>query len=165
MTAKLWIAASLALFALAVGAVVMLGGARVGAGPEPIVHGRDGCDRCRMRISAAGFGGELRDADGKLTKYDDVGCLLVAMWKEHREVPEAWVEDHAGTGWVALTQATFVIDSAVQTPMGYGVLAFRDEAAARAHAQRTGGRVGQLEDVLRDKERFQRGSPQAEVHR
>lgn len=138
-------------------------GAAPGCGPEPIAYGRDTCSRCRMHISQPGFGGELRDADGRLTKYDDVGCLLVAMWRQHREVPGAWVEDHGGGGFVPLASAYFALGEGLGTPMGFGVVAFADEPAARAFATERGATVGRVEDVLRDRERFERA--RAHAHR
>lgn len=145
------------LMAVLVGGLVFLpGGPDAGAGPEPMQYDRDTCARCRMRISQPGQGGELRDPEGKLTKYDDVGCLLVALWSEHREVTSAWVEDHGGGGFVPLTAAWFVLGEASESPMGFGVTAFQEEGAARAHALQHGGTVGRLEDVLRDTARFQR---------
>jgi copper chaperone NosL len=119
-------------------------------GPEPIAWGRDACAACRMVISRPGFAGEMRDADGRLTRYDDVGCLLRAVTGAHREVPEAWVEDHGGGGWMPLLRAHLVRAEHADTPMGYGLVAFADAAAARAFAERSGGDVVALEEVLRE---------------
>jgi copper chaperone NosL len=121
-------------------------------GPEPIAWGRDACARCRMLISQPGYAGELRDRQGQLHKYDDVGCLVAAVVGAHVEVPEAWVEDHAGGGFVPLLAARFVRTPDASTPMGHGVLAFREEAAARAFAQAGAGRaIVSFEDLLRDR--------------
>lgn len=133
-------------------------------GPEPIVYGRDACARCHMHISQPGLGGELRDRQGRLTKYDDLGCLLLSMWREHREFPGAWAEDHQGEGFVPITHAWFVLTTPRRTPMGYGVVAFAQEAAARAYVKENGGTVGRLEEVLRDTARFQRSRSNDEVH-
>ncbi len=130
-------------------------------GPVLIAYGKDGCAHCRMIISERGLGGELRDGHGTLTKYDDVGCLLLSLWQRHEEVPEAWVEDHAGGGFVPLLAARFVRGGRVTTPMGYGVVAFRDEAAARTFAQEQQAQVATLEDLLRDKDRFAGKQPHA----
>ena len=121
-----------------------------GTGPEPIRYGRDACSGCRMPVSQPGFGGEMRDASGTLTKYDDVGCLLRAVLLAHREVPEAWVEDHGGGDFVPLLAAHLVHAERPSTPMGYGIVAFGDEAAARAYAAAHTGRVLGFEDVLRN---------------
>ena len=119
-------------------------------GPEPIAYGRDTCASCRMLMSRPGFAGEMRDPDGTLTKYDDVGCLIRAILAAHREVPEAWVEDHDGGGFVPLLSAKLVRDDGGNTPMGSGLVAFGDEAAARIYAEAHGARVMTLDDVLRD---------------
>jgi NosL protein len=119
-------------------------------GPEPIAYGRDACAWCRMHVSQPGFGGEMRDHDGTLTKYDDVGCLVRAVVGAHREVPEAWVEDHAGGGFVPLVSARLVRVDPGATPMGSGLVAFADDAAARAFAEAHGAQVIGFDDVLRD---------------
>jgi copper chaperone NosL len=103
-----------------------------------------------MHMSQPGFAGEMRDPDGTLTKYDDVGCLIRAILATHREVPEAWVEDHAGAGFVPLLSAKLVRGDAASTPMGSGLVAFADESAARVYADVHGTRVMSFEDVLRD---------------
>ncbi len=127
-------------------------------GPEPIDYGRDTCAECRMHVSQPGFAGEMRDRHGALTKYDDVGCLLRAMLKAHRGIPEAWVEDHDGGGFVPLLGAHLVRAGSAGTPMGYGIVAFKNEAAARAFAASRGGEFVRLEDVIRDPSRLARGA-------
>lgn len=118
------------------------------SGPEPIAYGRDVCAHCRMHLGRPGFAGELRDAHGTIEKFDDVGCLLHALLAAHVETPEAWVEDHAGDGFVPLVSAYLVRSARVATPMGYGVVAFRAEAAARAFAAANQGEVVRLETLL-----------------
>ncbi len=151
------------LVAAVAGAALLLGaglfwGGETAHGPEAIHYGRDTCARCRMHISQKGLGGELRDAKGRLTKYDDLGCLLIAMSKAHRAFPGAWAEDYAGGGFVDLTSAHFVLTDGHRTPMGYGVVAFTEEGAAAAYAASTGGRAVRLEEVLKDTARFQQGT-------
>jgi NosL protein len=119
------------------------------SGPEPIVFGRDACAHCRMHISQPGFGGEVRDRNGVLTKYDDVGCMLQAMVAMHREIPEAWVEDHDGGGFVPLLTAQLVRTEDGGTPMGYGIVAFADATVATTYAQAHGGQAVSLEDVMK----------------
>lgn len=136
-----------------VGAVVFLWPSQR-EGFEPIAYGRDACAYCRMHISQPGFAAELRDRAGTLTKYDDIGCMLRAMVALHREVPEAWVEDHAGGGFVPLLSAKLVRAPDADTPMGYGIVAFKDEDVARAFAQTHAGELQRLEDILRDPARI-----------
>jgi copper chaperone NosL len=123
-------------------------------GPEPINYGRDVCGHCRMHISQPGFAGELRDARGTLTKYDDIGCMLRTMADLRHEAPEAWVEDHGGGGLVPLRSARLVRSERVETPMGYGIVAFKDGSAAETFSRAQGGEVLAVEDVLREPARF-----------
>jgi len=142
--------AGAAVLGVLVAGVVFLWPGGPGAGPEPIVWGRDTCDRCRMLLSQAGFAGEMRDRQGTLHKYDDVGCLVGAIVAAHAEVPEAWVEDHEDGGFVPLLAAHLVRAADVQTPMGHGIVAFKDPAAARAFASPHAGRVVAFEELLHD---------------
>jgi copper chaperone NosL len=124
-------------------------------GPDPILHGKDVCARCRMHIAGPGFAGEMRDREGKLTKYDDLGCLLIAMWRTHREVPEVWVEAHDSNQLVPLLGATLVVDSKIRTPMAYGLIAFEEPRAADEFVREHGGEIRSIEAVLGDGRRFQ----------
>lgn len=145
---------SLGLLVLAtVGGVVFLWPTQR-TGPEPIVYGRDACAHCRMHISQPGFAGEVRDHIGVLTKYDDVGCMLQAMVAMHREIPEAWVEDHDGGEFVPLLTAHLVRSDTGGTPMGYGIVAFANEEAARTYAQSHDAQPVGLEDILNEPERL-----------
>lgn len=128
-----------------------------GTGPKPLRYGVDACAECRMRVTRPGFGGELRDAGGDLTTYDDIGCLVRAMLKRHGATPETWVEDHAGAGFVPLLTARLVRSPRVETPMGSGIVAFRDEAAARSFATAMGGQLVALEQIVREPDRLARG--------
>lgn len=153
------VAVAAALLAGVVALVVLAPGQQPGEGPEAIAYGRDTCARCRMIISRPGFAGELRDARGVLTKYDDVGCLLQAMIAQHGEMPGAWVEDSAGGALVPLLGATLVRVPAEHTPMGHGIVAFAAADAARAFAVAHAGEVVALEELARDPAMLARATP------
>ena len=145
MNRRVLVAVPLVLAAIA-GAVVFFPSG--GAGPEPIVYGRDACAHCRMVISQPGFGGEVRDLSGKISTFDDVGCLLISLAATGRETPEAWVEDFDGkTTFAPLLQATLV-RGALDTPMGHGIVAFADAGKAAAFAAEKKAKVVKLEDLL-----------------
>src|SRR5262249_23738561 len=120
---------ALAVGLVAVGAVVFLWPVqRIGS--EPINYGRDTCAHCRMHLSRPGFAGELRNRNGDLTKYDDIGCMLRAMLAMHQEIPEAWVEDHDSGNFIPLLAAKLVRAENVETPMGGGIVAFEHQSSA-----------------------------------
>ena len=149
---SLLLALGIALLGVVGGVVFLWPSQRTGA--EPINYGRDVCGHCRMHLSQAGFAAELRDRDGTLTKYDDIGCMLQAMVALHHEVPEAWVEDHDSGGFLPLLSARLVRSERIETPMGYGIVAFKDENAAQTFARAQGGEVLALEDILRQPARI-----------
>lgn len=119
------------------------------SGPEPIAYGRDACAACRMHLSQPGFAGEIRDAGGVLTKYDDIGCLLRVLGTRPEPVT-AWVEDHGDASLVPLLAAHLVRIGPGATPMGGGVIAFREERAARTFAAANAGEVIALARALGD---------------
>ena len=151
---------ALAGFALlALGAFALLPRPAPRAGSEPLHYGRDACSRCRMLLAEPGFAGEIRDARGQLTRYDDLGCLIGALREAHVETPEAWVEDHATHQLVPLLRAALVAGERIRTPMGHGIVAFADPEAARAFATAHGARVVALEALLRKPAPLAHASP------
>jgi hypothetical protein len=146
---------ALGLPLLAIVAVVVLWPAPR-TGPVAIAYGRDTCAHCRMHLTQPGFAGELRDARGVLTKYDDVGCMLRAMAALHSEVPEAWVEDHVTAELVPLLATTLVQLRPSDTPMGSGLVAFANADAAAAFARAHDGETVPLEALLHDPTRLAR---------
>ena len=149
------------LVALVVGVVCLW---PVRRGPEPLRYGVDACAECRMPVTRPAFGGELRDADGRLTTYDDVGCLVRAMLRRHGAMPEAWVEDHAGGGFVSLLTA-HLVRGGTETPMGSGIVAFADAGAAETFARETGGTRVSLEELVGGANRVARRERSAEEER
>jgi hypothetical protein len=99
------------------------------SGPVPIAHGRDACASCRMHVDRPGYAAE-RLVDGRVAIYDDLGCLAHAL-AAGGERGRIWVEDHASGALVPLESATLVRARDVRTPMGSGVVAFRDASGAR----------------------------------
>jgi hypothetical protein len=81
------------------------------------------------------------------------------MLATHEEYSGAWVEDHESFELVPLLAATLVRMSALETPMGSGLVAFGDEHRAAAFARSDGGEVTALETILRDPAHGAAGSP------
>jgi copper chaperone NosL len=154
------ILAALCALAAIPAAAVFLSPRAQGTGPEAIRYDRDTCAHCRMHFAARGFAAERRDERGALHKYDDIGCMLIAA--SRGASGEAWVEDHDSGTFVPLLEATLVAGKDLGTPMGYGVVAFRDRGAAAGYARAHAARVVALEDLLHDEARF---GAHEEVHR
>lgn len=120
--------------------------------PPAIVYGEDVCDACGMIISDERFAAATivagPDGEPEPRRFDDVG----EMFEYHADHPELAVErwyvhDHASLAWIPADRATFVRAKSLSTPMGFGVAAFADRAAAEAFAGDVGGTVATFEDL------------------
>ncbi len=80
------------------------------------------------------FASELIDSDGVAHKFDDLACLL-AFRRQHRFVTAAaYVVDYDSRQWIDAFRAHFVRSAEFSTPMGGGIIAFADRAAAERQA-------------------------------
>ena len=120
-------------------------------GPPEIHVDRTACSHCGMLISEPVYAAAYRASGSDPRVFDDIGCLLEAARKEpHADRLRFWFHDAATTVWIDGEEAAFVGSSTLRTPMGGGLIAFRDRTAAREGAVRHQGRViGSLEDLLR----------------
>ncbi len=88
--------------------------------------------------------------DGDWILFDDIGEMF-----KYRVVrfPDAkarviWVNDYHDQKWLKAEDAWYVQTPEVNSPMGWGVAAFRDEAAARQFQSETGGERMTWQEVL-----------------
>lgn len=135
--------------ALALGCVYCCGGGT----PEPvaIVLDEDACDRCRMAISERRYAAQLVTREGRIERFDDLGCLAARIRERGRpEGAGAYVAAYRGGAWLAAETAAYVVSPALPTPMGYGLAAFADRAAAEAAASELGGEAVSWQQVLAD---------------
>ncbi len=124
-------------FFLSVWAVLVLascgGGVDVAQPPE-IAYGQDVCDRCNMIISEEKFAAAYWTEAGEARRFDDIGGMLAYVQDTGEEVATYWVHDVVTGEWLRADEATFVVDSGLATPMGFGVAACADPAQAEALA-------------------------------
>lgn len=95
--------------------------------PVPIEDG-DACSFCRMAISEKQFAAEIIKADETVLKFDDIACLLRYQERsEDKSKPAAiYVMDYPSKEWVKAEDAFFARPGNIKTPMGGGIIAFRD---------------------------------------
>jgi len=86
----------------------------------------------------------------KVHKFDDIGCMLAYAQVNNLSHEKAgfWVADFDTTAWIKAEEASFVISPEIHTPMGYGIVAFKDPIKAKGFADTTRGRVLQFESVF-----------------
>jgi copper chaperone NosL len=120
-------------------------GAACGAtaeGPPHIEVDRTPCAHCGMLISEPIYAAAYRTPRSESRVFDDIGCLLKAAAQEPRaDALRFWFHDAVTAVWIDGTDAVFVSSTHLRTPMGGGLVAFRDPAAAREAAARQQGRV------------------------
>ncbi len=110
------------------------GGGQATAEPPEILYGQDVCDACNMIISEEKFAAAYWTAGGEARRFDDLGEMLTYIGGNPEERASTWVHDLNSAAWLPAEDAWFVMDAGLTTPMGTGVVALGDEAAARALA-------------------------------
>jgi nitrous oxide reductase accessory protein NosL len=137
-----------------VAALALTGGCRAAAdGPPAIELDRTVCSRCGMLVSETLFAAASRDPHGSVRVFDDIGCLRKAYAPGDEKSMTFWFHDARNGDWIEGRQAVFVESASLVTPMGGGLLAFRDRHAAEADAAARHGRViASIGELLKDPE-------------
>jgi len=102
-----------------------------------------------MAISQKKYAAEFIDKDGAVIKFDDIGCMIRFI-KEHEmkvNVEAYFVVDYSTHSWLDARGATYVRSSALPSPMGSGLAAFKDRPEAEALAAKYHGRLLRLDDL------------------
>lgn len=121
-------------FPAVLAAVLLLVACTTADGPPAVTLDRTACSFCGMLVSDLRFAAALRPGPGEPAQvFDDIGCMLQS-WRQAPDMTAAvaWVMDEDGE-WVPARDATFV-RGAITTPMGGGIVAFRDRDAAMSYA-------------------------------
>ncbi len=103
-----------------------------------------------MAISEKRCATEFIQKDGTVFKFDDVACLgnYLRERGSQENVEAYFVVDYEGGGWIKAQEAFFVRSSRIQTPMGGGVVAFKDRTKADAAAAKYAGTVSNFNEVI-----------------
>lgn len=99
--------------------------------PPTIQYGEDPCDECFMLINESRFAAGYVTNDGQTRRFDDIGCFLQYHKKHQESVAYFWVTDFNTQKWINANKAFFVKSDSIQTPMGFGIIAFENEKTAR----------------------------------
>jgi copper chaperone NosL len=117
--------------------------------PQALPLDRVECSRCGMLISQMQHAAQAVVPGGEARFYDDRGCLAA----DAPSLPAGarlFAQLHGGSGWIDVAEASFAFPASYQTPMSYGLTAFRTAAEAanadrNGHSVRWGEVVRQLE--------------------
>lgn len=125
------------------------GGADDADGPPEIRYGQDVCEQCKMIISEPRFASAYATEAGDVRRFDDIGEMFLYAGERAENVRAFWVHDFSSEKWIEASSATFVHDSGLSTPMGWGIAAFADREAASAYVEDHGGDLFSY-DALRE---------------
>ncbi len=131
-------------------AIVLYGTACISSPLAPVeVYPEDVCTRCKMAISDKRFAGEILVEVGVARKFDDLGCLLKDMRdRAARDEPPAFAVDFEKREWVNMKKAYYVRSGRISTPMGSGLIAFKNRSDAEQAAAKYGGQVLNYGEVV-----------------
>lgn len=130
--------------------VIWAGACAARASGPPALHvDRSVCSRCGMLISEPAYAAAIRWSDGPDQLFDDIGCLIAAAGSHAAKGARYWFHDGANGEWIADGHPVFVMSTELKTPMGGGIVAYRDRAEAdRAAARHSGVVVSELADLV-----------------
>ncbi len=123
---------------------------RGAAEPQPpeIAYGEDVCEACGMIIDDARFAAASLTTDGRMHKFDDIGDMFAYQRAHPEEQVRAWfVHDYTSETWLRGEAAFYAVSSQVASPMGHGIAAFEDRAAAEAFARERNGEALAFDDL------------------
>lgn len=106
----------------------------------------DMCAHCRMAISEKRFAAEFITRDGEAFKFDDIACMANAVKANaNREsIAAFFVMDYETRQWLPGESAHYVRSPDFKTPMGGGIVAFKD----KVKAEQQGGQALSFAEIL-----------------
>jgi copper chaperone NosL len=120
--------------------------------PPDIRYGEDACDRCLMIINEARYAAAYVTDEGETRRFDDIGGMLAYHQEMPEEVAVFWVHDFDTEAWLKADEAHCVMSDNLQTPMGFGIIAFAGQEEAQSWADDKGGMVMSFSDLLEQSE-------------
>jgi copper chaperone NosL len=118
---------------------------------EPVaIAAEDICGYCRMAISEKQYAAEFVDRDGQAFKFDDIGCMIehLKTRKNRADIAAYFVADFESRSWLKAEDAALVRSKELKTPMGFGIVAFKDREKADQAAGAYHGTVAMFAELI-----------------
>ncbi|WLR41225.1 nitrous oxide reductase accessory protein NosL [Bacillus carboniphilus] len=117
--------------------------------PKEIKKEVDVCLVCNMSIVHEGYEAQVVLANKDHLMYDDIGCLVQdVLQKEDNEIGASYVKEYGTNEWIEVSDAFYVFDPVLWTPMSYGVVAFSTKEAADQFINQEGkGKLLSFDDL------------------
>lgn len=115
-------------------------------GPPQVQYGQTECSQCGMTVNdeqyAAAVILETPGGERVAKMFDDIGCMLAFERESHEgKILARYVKDYDTRGWLDADRAVYVKGADIHSPMGYGLLAAADNAAAQRIASSKAAKV------------------------
>jgi hypothetical protein len=108
--------------------------------PAALDTANESCRHCRMIVSDARLAAQIVARGEEPQFFDDIGCLRAYLQAAHPPADAlAYVADHRTGDWVRAVDAVYAKSHTVATPMGSGLLAWKDTASRAADPAAAGG--------------------------
>jgi copper chaperone NosL len=111
---------------------------KVVEGPPVVKYGQAECAECGMILNDERYASAalIESAEGRTyLLFDDIGDQIVHLKKRSPRVIQQFVHDHNTREWIDVEKAFFLKSESFHTPMGSGIVAFRDRTTADARAK------------------------------
>ncbi len=97
------------------------------------------CAECGMKIDPKSpFSCYATRKDGGPLYFGDIGDMLFYLKKKKPDITEVFVKDYKSHAWIDGKKAYYVSSRKFDTPMRWGIAAFRDMNDARAYGNPVG---------------------------
>ncbi len=129
----------LTLLMLSIAALIITGCGSSKTEPVAVNEDIDKCAICNMQVHDDAFATQLITEEGKVYKFDDLGCMNDWKIKNTNEaIAIEFVRDSETSEWVKLDNAYFAYDPSFQSPMAYGIVSFKDKSSAEQYIAHEG---------------------------
>ena len=115
-----------------------------------------------MAISDRSFAAEIVQLNGRVAKFDDIGCMLRYALRENLRPSAAvafYVMDFQTQRWLPATEAVYLRSEQLHSPMASGLAAFATPEAADKLAQEFPGQIYQFQQLWEVIETLDRRQP------
>lgn len=91
-----------------------------------------------MAISEKQFAAEIIKNDETVLKFDDIKCMLRYQERseDKQKLAATFVTDYVSKEWIKAEDAFYVRSETIKTPMGGGIIAYRDKGQIQGESVR-----------------------------
>ena len=117
--------------------------------PEAIEYGKDQCSFCKMNIVDKMHAAQFVTTKGKQFKFDSIECMINYISQNSDEdIALLLVADYGNPGEMTDAKtATYLISTAIKSPMGAYLSAFSEKKTAKDVQQKHSGEIYTWETV------------------